>query len=296
MVAKVLNGTELASNIKNKLTSEISLYTSQGYRKPKLSVVIIGNNKASKVYISQKKKAAENVGIDFQLIEISENANNTEVIQEINQLNDNTQIDGIIVQLPIPNNLNQSLILNAIAPEKDVDCLTATNFGKLALGEDTFAPCTPQACIEILKAYNIQISGKKAVIVGRSNIVGKPLALMLLNENATITIAHSKTQNLVEVTKQADILFTAIGKSNFFDDNYVKEGAVVVDVGINTIDVFDTVLQKYIQKVTGDVNYDAVLNKVSYITPVPGGVGPVTVSMLLMNTLKAYKRNLNICK
>lgn len=279
-MAIILDGKKLSEQIKKEVADEVKkLSTSPG-----LAVIIVGNNSASKVYVSSKKKACELTGIYSLEVALDENISQEKLIAEIDKLNKNDKINGILLQLPLPKHLDEHKALEAISPEKDVDGFHPINVGKLYIGLDTFIPCTPLGIIEILKRYNIQISGKNAVVIGRSNIVGKPIAALLMKENATVTITHSRTQNLPELVKTADIVVSAIGKPNYVKGDWVKEGAVVIDVGINSID--DPSSPKG-YKLVGDVDFEEAEKKASFITPVPGGVGPMTIAMLLKNTLKA---------
>ena len=283
-MAIILDGKKLSETIKLEVTAEVKKLSDSSKLPPGLAVLIVGNNTASKVYVSSKKKACAATGIFSLEVALDENITQERLIEEIDKLNNDERINGILLQLPLPKHLDEHAALEAIKPEKDVDGFHPINVGKLYIGLDTFIPCTPKGIIELLKRYNVTISGKNAVVIGRSNIVGKPIAALLMKENATITIAHSKTQNLPELVKNADILVSAIGKPKFVKGDWIKEGAVVVDVGINSVD--DPSSPKG-YKLVGDVDYDEAVKKASYITPVPGGVGPMTIAMLLSNTLKA---------
>ena len=265
----------IKEEIKNKVIELKNIYNST----PKLVIVQVGNNSASNVYIKNKLKAASFVGIDAELIHFEEDVTNQTLLNTIYDLNNDVNVDGIIVQLPLPKHLNESDIINAIDNSKDVDGFGLINKGKLFCGMDSLKSATPYGIIELLKYYNIEMTGKHAVVVGRSNIVGKPMAIMLLNENATVTMCHSRTKDLKEVCRTADILVVAIGKAKFVTSDMVKEGAVIVDVGMNRDEN---------GKLCGDVDFENVAPLASYITPVPGGVGPLTISMLLKNTLNAY--------
>ena len=265
----------IKENIKEKVLQLNNIYNSV----PKLVVVQVGNNPASNVYIKNKLKAASFVGIDAELVHFEENVTNDELIDTIHKLNNDINVDGIIVQLPLPKHLNENDIINEIDNSKDVDGFGLVNKGKLFCGLDSLKSATPFGIMELLHHYNISVSGKHAVVVGRSNIVGKPMAIMLLNENATVTVCHSRTTNLKEVCLQADILVCAVGKSKFITEDMVKPGAIVVDVGMNKNEE---------GKLCGDVDFTNVEKVASYITPVPGGVGPLTIAMLLQNTLNAY--------
>lgn len=276
----IIDGKKVAADIKNKLKERVEKIVAEGGTCG-LAVIIVGENPASKVYVRNKILACAETGIKSFCYEFPQEVSESEILTLIEKLNKDSDINGILVQLPLPKTLDERKILAAIEPNKDVDGFSSYQMGKLVLGEKCFPSCTPRGIIELLHAYNIDICGKRAVVVGRSNTVGKPMALMLLKENATVTIAHSKTQNLDLLTAEADILVVAIGKARFIKRNMVKEGAVVVDVGMNRVE----------GKLCGDVDFDGVFDKCSYITPVPGGVGPMTVTMLLQNTVDSACRN-----
>ena len=270
----LIDGKKISDNIRQELTEEVKKLQ----KEVGLAVLIVGEDPASKVYVRNKEKACEQIGIKSYRYAFPAETTEEELKETITKLNRDPAVSGILVQLPLPKHLNERKILGFIAPEKDVDGFSPYQIGKLLLGEDCLVSCTPQGILRLLKAYDISIAGKHAVVVGRSNIVGKPVSLLMLKENATVTICHSRTKDLAEVTKQADILIVAIGKANFITADMVKEGAVVIDVGINrTPD----------NKLCGDVDFENVAKKCSYITPVPGGVGPMTVTCLMCNTLKA---------
>ena len=273
-----LDGKTLSNKIKSDIGGKIKKYL----LKPTLAVIQIGDDEASNIYINSKKKACENVGINFIHEKFSSNVSEQEIINKIIELNNDTYVNGILIQLPIPKKLNEHKLLNLINKNKDVDGLTDINMGLLFKNNNNLIPCTPQGIMKILEEYNIDLIGKHAVIVGRSNLVGKPLAMLLLQKNVTVTICHSKTKDLGSFTKQADILISAVGKKHLITKDMVKENSVVIDVGINRVD----------GKLYGDVDFENVKDIVSYITPVPGGVGPMTVAMLLSNVLKNYEKNL----
>ena len=273
---QLINGKEVAEKIKLQVKEEIK---SLG-KDVTLSVVIVGDNPASKVYVNNKKKACKLVGIQSLEYGLPENTSEDELLSLIDRLNNYNYVDGILVQLPLPRHINTDMVIERINPEKDVDGFTAINTGKLWLGQYDIAPCTAIGVIELLDYYNIDIAGKHCVIVGRSNIVGKPVAALMLERNATVTVCHSKTQNLYDITRTADILITAVGKPKFITRDMVKDGAVVIDVGINRDEN---------GKLYGDVDFDNVKDKTTAITPVPGGCGPMTVAMLVKNTLEAAK-------
>ena len=287
-MATVIDGKKLSEEIKAEVAVAVKEYADNKKRLPGLAVIIVGNNPASKVYVNNKKKACQATGIFSLEVAMDENISQEELICKIRELNKDDRIDGILLQLPLPNQLNEQEALEAISPDKDVDGFHPISVGKLFTGLDTFVPCTPKGVIEMLKRNNITISGKKAVIVGRSNIVGKPMAGLLLKENATVTITHSKSVNLPDIIREADIVVSAIGKANFIKGDWIKEGAVVIDVGINSVE--DSTAKKG-YRLVGDVEYAEAEKHASYITPVPGGVGPMTIAMLLKNTLEARNKH-----
>ena len=278
-MSTLIDGKELAKKIRSNLRDEVTELKNKGIN-PKLAVILVGNDKASKIYVKNKNKACEDVGIEFEEYLLDEETKMEDLLKLINSLNDNPNIHGILLQSPIPRHLDINLAIAAISPEKDVDGFHPVNIGKLIIGQDTFVSCTPYGIIKMLEEYGIEIEGANAVVIGRSNIVGKPIAGCLLNKNATVTICHSKTKNLKEITSKADILIVAIGKAKFVSEDMVKEGATVIDVGINRLDD---------GKIVGDVDFENVKDKASYITPVPGGVGPMTIAMLINNVVKAAK-------
>ena len=275
----IINGKELAKQIRSDLKKEVDALREDGII-PKLAVIMVGNDKASEVYVRNKSKACNEVGIEFEEFLKDENTTQEELIELIDELNKREDIDGILLQSPIPKQLDIRQAFNRIDEKKDVDGFNPINVGKLAIGEDCFISCTPYGVIKMLEAYNIEIEGKRAVVIGRSNIVGKPLAQCLLNRNATVTICHSKTRELESIVKEADIVVAALGRPKFVTANMIKDGAVVIDVGINRTDD---------GKLVGDVDFENIENKASYITPVPGGVGPMTIAMLMNNVVKAAK-------
>jgi len=271
----ILDGNGIKQEILNDLKNEVIFLT----EKPKLVVIQIGNDEASNVYIKQKVKMCDYIGYNYEHIKLDSSVSTEDVLDVIDKLNHDNDVNGILVQMPLPNHIDTSLVQNAVLPEKDVDGLSLLNSGMLMHNKDGLYPCTPLGVMEILKRYEISLMSKNVTIVGRSNLVGKPLALLMLNEGATVTICHSKTKNLEEFTKNADILVVATGKKHLITKDMVKDGATIIDVGITKVD----------GKLYGDVDFDSVKDKVKYITPVPGGVGPMTVAMLAMNVLKAYK-------
>lgn len=276
----ILDGKKVSKDIKESLKKEVEIIVNENRRAPHIAIVLVGNVMASQIYVKNKIKACEYTGIKSTLIKKEETVTNEELISLVNSLNNDDEIDGIIVQLPLPKHIDEQLIINTISSTKDVDGFGIENKGKLFSGLECFKSATPFGIIKLLEAYNIDITGMNAVVVGRSNIVGKPMGVMLLDKNATVTICHSKTKDLKNVTNKADLLVVAIGKSKFIKEDMVKDNAIVIDVGMNR-DEFG---------LCGDVDFENVSKKASYITPVPGGVGPLTIAMLLTNTLIAYKR------
>ena len=276
----IIDGKELAKKIRTKLKIECKELKEKNINS-KLAVIMVGEDPASKVYVRNKSRACEEVGIEYEEYLLDANITQKELIELIKKLNNDKTVNGILLQSPIPSNLDINEAFRTIAPEKDVDGFNPVNVGKLVLGQDTFVSCTPYGIIKMFEEYNIDLTGKNVVILGRSNIVGKPLIHCCLNKNATVTTCHSKTQNIKEIASKADILISAIGKANFVTADMVKENAVVIDVGINRLDD---------GKITGDIDFENVKEKASYITPVPGGVGPMTIAMLMNNVIKATKR------
>ena len=275
----ILDGKQTALKISQKIKEEVQEFS----RKPRLDILLVGSDFGSQKYVEMKSKKAQELGIECNVHSFDENVSEEELIRLIEKLNIDSQVDGIMVQLPLPKHIQESNILEKISPSKDVDGLTSINLGKLFKNDPSaIAPATAKGILELLREYDIQIDGKDAVVIGRSDIVGLPTAALLQNENATVTICHSHTQNLKEVCKMADILVVAIGKPEYIDREYVKEGAVVIDVGTNKNEE---------GKLVGDVNFEGVKDIVSYITPVPGGVGPMTIVCLLSNLIEAYKKN-----
>ena len=275
---KIIDGKELAKKIRNDLKIEVEKIKQEGIN-PKFAVILVGEDKASKIYVKNKTKACIELGIEFEEILLEENIQMQELLKIIENLNNREDIHGILLQSPIPSHLDINEAFRTIKPEKDVDGFNPVNVGKLSLNQDCFVSCTPFGIIKMLENYNIEIEGKRAVVVGRSNIVGKPVSMCLLNKNATVTVCHSKTKDLKEITKTADILVVALGKPKFITQDMVKENAVVIDVGINRTE----------DGIVGDVDFENVKEKTSYITPVPGGVGPMTIAMLMNNVIKAAK-------
>lgn len=300
MTAKIIDGKALAEQIREEVKSGVEKLKSEKGIVPGLGVILVGENPASKVYVRNKARACEHVGIYSETIKLSEEISEEELLEYVNKLNEREDIHGILVQLPLPKHINSEKILLAIYPDKDVDGFHPINVGKLTTGEETFYPCTPSGIIEIIKRQGIEIKGKEAVVIGRSNIVGKPVALLLLHNHATVTICHSRTIDLPNVAKRADILIAAVGRPSLVTDEYVKTGSIVIDVGINRIkkeDASEELLnwrkadfEKKGYTLIGDVDFLKVKDIAGYLTPVPGGVGPLTVAMLMKNTLKSAKK------
>ena len=279
---KKIDGKLISAAVKERVKLEVEALKSVGITTG-LAVIIVGEDPASKVYVANKKKACEALGIISEEYALPETTTQEELLALIDELNHKKSINGILCQLPLPKHLDEQAVINAILPEKDVDAFHPTNVGKIMLGEYDFVPCTPAGIMEMLQYENINIEGKTCVVIGRSNIVGKPMGMLLLHKNGTVTICHSRTKDLSEVCKNADVLVAAVGRPNFVTADMVKEGAVVIDVGINRVD----------GKLVGDVDFEAVKDKCSAITPVPGGVGPMTIAMLMQNTLTAAKKQNN---
>lgn len=278
----IIDGKVISLSVKEKIKAEVEELKKSGIT-PGLVVIKVGDDPASAVYVRNKKRACEELGIYSEEYSLPQETSEQDLLDLIKELNTRKDIDGILCQLPLPKHLNEKAVINAIDPNKDVDCFHPQNVGKVLIGEDGFKPCTPFGVIEMLKYSGIEIAGKNCVVLGRSNIVGKPMALLLLQENGTVTVCHSKTKNLKEITKNADILIAAIGKPKFVTADMVKEGAAIIDVGINRDEN---------GKLCGDVDFDAVINKAAAISPVPGGVGLMTVTMLMQNTVNSAKKKL----
>ena len=283
-MAQIISGKETAAKIRERLRAQIDQLRQKGYP-PGLAVVIVGDDPASQVYVRNKEKACKEVGIAAQTFALPKETTQQELMALIDTLNARSDVHGILVQLPLPRHLDEHQVINAILPEKDVDAFHPVNVGKIMIGDFDYVPCTPAGVMALLEEAQIDVSGKRAVVIGRSNIVGKPQAMLLLHKNATVTICHSKTQHLEEITRQADIIVVAIGKAHFLRGDMVKDGVVVIDVGMNRLEN---------GKLAGDVDFDTVAPKASYITPVPGGVGPMTITMLLQNTVMACRRANNL--
>ncbi|EDE9575654.1 bifunctional methylenetetrahydrofolate dehydrogenase/methenyltetrahydrofolate cyclohydrolase FolD [Listeria monocytogenes] len=279
-MGEIIDGKKLAKEIQEKVTREVAELVKEG-KKPRLAVVLVGDNQASRTYVRNKQKRTEEAGMKSVLIELPENVTEEKLLSVVEELNEDKTIHGILVQLPLPEHISEEKVIDTISYDKDVDGFHPVNVGNLFIGKDSFVPCTPAGIIELIKSTGTQIEGKRAVVIGRSNIVGKPVAQLLLIENATVTIAHSRTKDLPQVAKEADILVVATGLAKFVKKDYIKPGAVVIDVGMDRDEN---------NKLCGDVDFDDVVEEAGFITPVPGGVGPMTITMLLANTLKAAKR------
>lgn len=280
----IIDGKIIAQNLKDKMREQVAALVKQYGRKPCLDVIIVGNNPASVTYVNNKIKATEYCGLDGELIRLPQTVSQDELLRIIHDRNENDHVDGILVQLPLPAHIDEQSVINAIAPEKDVDGFHPTNVAKLWLNEDAIVPCTPLGIMALLEQSGTPLQGRHAVVVGRSNIVGKPVAKLLLDKNCTVTIAHSRTQNLAEICREADILIVAVGKPHMITADMIKPGATVIDVGIN---------RSADGRLVGDVDYNAVSSIAGAITPVPGGVGPMTITMLIRNTIQCYMNRIN---
>lgn len=279
-MAKILDGKAVSQRVKNALKEETEKFVEKYGIKPGLAVVIVGDDPASRVYVNSKKKACAEIGYYSEEHALPESTTEDELLSLVEKLNGDEKIHGILVQLPLPKHIDEEKIINAINPKKDVDAFHPVNVGKIMIGNFDFLPCTPAGVMELIDEAGIDLTGKNCVVVGRSNIVGKPQAMLLLHKNATVTICHSKTKNIKEITKNADVLVAAVGRAQMFDGDYIKDGAVVIDVGMNRLEN---------KKLVGDVDFESAEKKASCITPVPGGVGPMTIAMLMKNTLTAAK-------
>ena len=276
MAAKIIDGKEISAAVKEQVRAEIE----RDKLSVGLAVVIVGDDPASRVYVNNKKKACELCGIKSYEYALPENTSEEQLLELVDTLNSDKNVNGILVQLPLPGHLNEKKVIERISPEKDVDAFHESNVGRIMIGNYAFLPCTPAGCMELIHSTGVEVEGKECVVIGRSNIVGKPMAMLLLHENGTVTVCHSKTKNLAEVCRRADILIAAVGRANFVTGDMIKEGAVVIDVGINRLDN---------GKLCGDVKFDEAVEKAGYITPVPGGVGPMTIAMLMKNTVTAWR-------
>lgn len=283
-MAKIIDGKAVSAKVKEQVRKEAEVLKDQGIEIG-LAVVIVGNNSASRVYVNNKKKACEEVGFNSYEYALPEETTESELLELVEKLNSDDKVNGILVQLPLPKQINENAIINAIRPDKDVDAFHPENVGHIMIGDFSFLPCTPAGVMELIAETGVDVCGKSCVVIGRSNIVGKPMAMLLLHKNGTVTICHSRTKNLAEICSKADILVAAVGKAKFVTPDMIKEGAVVIDVGMNRDEN---------GKLCGDVDYAACFDKAGYITPVPGGVGPMTIAMLMRNTLTAAKIKNNI--
>lgn len=291
-MSTILDGKATSNQIKEELAQEVAALKAAGKRPPHLAAVLVGNDGASLTYVGSKVRSCEKIGYASTLIHLEDTISQEELLATIEKLNNDAELDGFIVQLPLPKHIDEEVVLHAINPNKDVDGFHPTNFGKMALGIETFIPATPFGIMELLRRYNLDISGKHAVVIGRSHIVGRPMSILLSEKgnpgNATVTLTHSRTQHLAEMTKSADIVVSALGVPNFVTADMVKQDAIIIDVGITRVPD-ENHPKGYV--IVGDVAYDEVKEKASFITPVPGGVGPMTIAMLLQNTMLAYQRN-----
>ena len=281
-MAKIINGKEVSAQVREELKLEVEKLVKEHGVRPGLAVIIVGDDPASKVYVNNKEKGCLEVGFYSEVYRLPAETTQEELLALVDRLNKDDKIHGILCQLPLPKHLDENAVILAINPEKDVDAFHPVNVGRIMIGDYSFLPCTPAGVMKLVESTGVDITGKECVVIGRSNIVGKPQAMLMLHKNATVTICHSRTKNLADVTKRADILVVAIGKADFVTGDMVKDGAIVIDVGMN---------RKADGKLTGDVDFASVEPKASYITPVPGGVGPMTITMLLKNTMTAAKVN-----
>lgn len=277
----IIDGKQISQSLKDEMREEVAQLAAQYGKKPRLEVIIVGDNPASRSYVRGKIKATEYCGFDGELIELPESVEESVLLQEIDRLNHNDEVDGILVQLPLPKHIDEQKVINAISPKKDVDGFHPENVARLWLNEPCILPCTPKGIIVLLEKAGVELSGKRAVVIGRSNIVGKPVAKLLLDRNCTVTIAHSRTQDLPALCREADIVVAAIGRAKMITADYIKRGAAVIDVGINRTEDGHLV---------GDVDFETVKDVAGYITPVPGGVGPMTITMLMRNTIECFKK------
>ena len=279
-MGKRIDGKEIALEIKEEIKEFINKRKENNLNVPKVASILVGNDGGSLFYLNNQEKVATSLGMEFEKVHLNEEVTEEELINKIDKLNNDNTVSGIILQLPLPKHIDEKKVISAISPKKDVDCLTFVNQGKLYMGEDTFMPCTPKSVLTILKSLNINLEGMEVVVIGRSNIVGKPAGALLPKENCTVTMCHSRTKNLREVCKRADILVVAIGKAKFVDESFVKDGAIVIDVGTNSVE----------GKITGDVDFDKVIDVASFVTPVPGGVGALTTTLLMKNACEAIEK------
>jgi|TARA_Y100001949_G_C15960138_1_gene318867 methylenetetrahydrofolate dehydrogenase (NADP+)/methenyltetrahydrofolate cyclohydrolase len=288
----IIDGKKISEDILNEISLEVEQRTNKGYKTPHLAAILVGDDGPSQTYVNSKINACKEVGFKSSLFKYDNNITEKKLLEEIGKINNDDDIDGFIVQLPLPNSINQENILNCVNPNKDVDGFHPLNYGKMTLGIDSFVPATPHGILELIKRYKIDLNGKKCLVIGRSQIVGRPISILLSQSkefcNATVTLAHSRTLNLNELTLDADVIISAIGRPEFLTENMVKEGSIIIDVGISRVKD-DNSNKGY--KIVGDVDFKNVSKKTSFITPVPGGVGPMTIAMLLRNTLLACRKN-----
>ena len=288
----IIDGKKISEDILNEISLEVKQRTNKGYKTPHLAAILVGDDGPSQTYVNSKINACKEVGFKSSLFKYDNNITEKKLLEEIGKINNDDDIDGFIVQLPLPNSINQENILNCVNPKKDVDGFHPLNYGKMTLGIDSFVPATPHGILELIKRYKIDLNGKKCLVIGRSQIVGRPISILLSQSkefcNATVTLAHSRTLNLNELTLDADVIISAIGRPEFLTENMVKEGSIIIDVGISRVKD-DNSNKGY--KIVGDVDFKNVSKKTSFITPVPGGVGPMTIAMLLRNTLVACRKN-----
>lgn len=279
----IIDGRKVSLEVKEEIKSFVNNRKEKGLKVPKVVSILVGNDGGSVFYINNQEKVATSLGIDFKKLLLDENISEEYLIDEIEKLNNDSEVHGIILQLPLPKGINEKRVINSISADKDIDCLTYENQGKLYCGEKVFLPCTPNSVITLLEKYEIELEGKNVVVIGRSNIVGKPVAQLLLNKNATVTICHSRTKNLKDICKNADIIVVAIGRPKYLNEDFINENSIVIDVGTSSLD----------GKITGDVDFERVADKVNMITPVPGGVGALTTTLLIKNACEALENNEN---
>ncbi len=280
-MGKLISGKDLAVSIKSDIIKFVEERLERGLTTPKIASILVGNDGGSLFYLNSQEKIAKSLGLQFERVELSEDISENILIDNIRKLNNDKHISGIILQLPLPKGMDEKKVISEISPKKDIDCLTYENQGRLYMGEKGFIPCTPKSVVTIIKSMDIDLEGLEVVVLGRSNIVGKPVSTLMLKENCTVTVCHSKTKNLKEVCRRADILIVAIGKAKFIDDSYIKEGATVIDVGTSSLN----------GKITGDVDFENAINKAAFVTPVPGGVGAMTTTLLMKNACEALINN-----
>jgi len=291
-MATIIDGKKVSSEVREDIKNEVNILRNKGFRAPGLAVILVGDVAASNIYVNMKEKACIQAGFYSVVERLDQNITETELLDIVDKYNRDNSIDGILVQLPLPEHIREAEVVYKISPDKDVDGFHPYNVGLSLIGEDTFCPCTPLGIMYLLDSYGIDLKGMHAVIVGRSNIVGKPMFTLLLRRHATVTVCHSRTVNIGDIIKTADIIIAALGRPGFIKRDWIKKGAVVIDVGINRLP--DNSSSSSASKLVGDVDYDAVFDIASYITPVPGGVGPMTIAMLMKNTLKSFKQRFKI--